>query len=262
MTKARAIARCVPRARNPAGSEAKLGLVSLQALALATFVCVIASSEPRPARAQDADAAVSGPIITVRGDGESEAQPTFASLSLVIESTGATLKDASDAQRSRSKRANDILDSLKSGGVSLERSDFTLQKNLSGSDRGEGEFVARTTYSIRLVALDKLNDALSALVSSGLFDVGPATFRVEDPAKETDAARALAIKAARVSAEAYAAAGGFKIGALEKVLDVTPQSFSSIASAESFARAPTLSLIPPRRLAFRASALVTWRISR
>jgi uncharacterized protein len=229
--------------------------LALPLLAFLTFVA--------PAFAQDEEPA--GATVTVRGDGVAQMKPAFARLVVSVSTTADTLQQASDQHRVRAARALALLQGMKAQGLEIQRSDFTLVESTPSlsTDRTSPttQFTAQTDFTVQVDAIDKLDADIAALVDSGLVEIGSSTFEVTDPSAALNNARRAAIVTARRSAEAYADAGGFRLLDLEKVLDVTPQGFTGLASPMLERTAPeSVALVPPARLSFRASVVATWRI--
>jgi hypothetical protein len=223
-------------------------------------VVLVGSIAAASARAQDLPAPAAAPSVTVRGDGVAAAKPDFARLEAVVTSAGSDLKTATDRQRARAAQAAAVLDGLKARGLTVERSDFVLDRDAENGAKDNG-YTAETDFRIRLNDLGSFDSVMEAVADSGVMQLRKANFEARNPAVSINEARQSAMRAARTAAEAYAAAGGFKLLALDKVLDVTPQTFSTTASLlRAGGAASTLALEPPTSLPFRASVIVTWRI--
>ena len=221
----------------------------------------------RPAVAQDFPTQDAAATVTVRGDGAIQRKPDFARLVGVVSTPAASLKEATDKHNPRAARAIAILQGMAGRGVSIERSDFTLEETspptLADGPPPAPQFTAQTSFTIKVEGLDKLDADLTDLVDSGLVEVSASTFEIKDPGSALNDARRAAIVAARRSAEAYAEAGNFRLLNLDKVLDVTPQNFGGLSASSLSARArpATIAIVPPAKLSFHASVVATWRIA-
>ena len=70
--------------------------------------------------------------------------------------------------------------------------------------------------------LDKTGDVIDGATAHGATDVNGISFELADPVKAQNDARAAAVAAARVSAEAMATAGHVSLGTVVSITDATP----------------------------------------
>ena len=72
--------------------------------------------------------------------------------------------------------------------------------------------------------LDKAGDVVDTATAKGATDVNGISFELADPVKAQNDARAAAVAAAKVSAQAMAAAGNVSLGAVVPITDASPPS--------------------------------------
>lgn len=205
------------------------------------------------------------PTLTVSGEGKSEVKPDFARVSVSVSTTAAALADAGRRHQDVARRARSLLEGLKEDGVAIERADFTLSQDqppAPANPPSPPEFTAKTTFSLTIRPIDRLDSALSKVAGSGLLSVDSVAFNVDRPNAALDQARRAAMIDARRQAEVYADAGGFRLVAIEAVsgAQAFPLERQPLAMRAQFAPA-SVQIVPPALLAFSSSVTVVWRIA-
>ena len=175
-----------------------------------------------PALAQGGAVSEAGRIV-VEAEGRASAAPDMATITLGVtaeaESAGAAVADMSQA-------AQEVIDRLAAEGIAAR----DLQTSaLSLSPRWRGEhgsrdapreivgYVAETTVTARVRALDSLGGVLDAAVRSGANVFRGLSFGLSEPQPAQDAARRAAVAEALRRAELFAGAAGVSLGPLVRL---------------------------------------------
>ena len=156
-------------------------------------------------------------LLTVSATGRSETRPDEASITVGVNSQGATAAEASSLNNQKMAKVAAALsrfgvkpDDMQTSNLSLGRIDY-------GKERGR--FNASNNVVIRLRDMGKVGEAVAATTDAGANLVSGPSLRVIDAEKASLAAYGAAYKAARVRAEAYAAAAGMKIARVLAIRD-------------------------------------------
>jgi uncharacterized protein YggE len=208
--------------------------------------------------------AASEPTVTVRGQGRVHVAPDHANLTAEVVTKGKSLEDATAAHRSRAQRALNALREMKKDGIEIERSVFRLNEvrspPLPGAPqrRDEAEYQAITSFELKSSRLDGIDRAVTALASTGLFEVRNLRFGVEEDNSGMKAARKAAVEDARGRAETYAQAAGVRLGAIQRIDDTDGRGPREFAVSAPMMR--SVAVVPPEALTLSASVTMTWRI--
>ncbi|MBV9516540.1 MAG: SIMPL domain-containing protein [Hyphomicrobiales bacterium] len=233
--------------------------ISLFAVALASSEASAQPSSPSqpPGRA----------LLTVEGNGRAEAKPDYARLSVELLAKAPTIEGTVEASKTLVPRVDTLLQSLKNDGVEIESSRFSLGESPpprpvpNGSQNPPPSFTATTSYMLELKRLDRLNPVISQLASSGLLEIRTASFQVEDERVPMDEARRDAVADAKRQAEVLADAAGVKLDDLASISDARAAPLNQVAYDLPMAARKYLQVIPPAKLDFSASILMSWHIS-
>jgi len=214
-----------------------------------------------PAPAQPA--ADRGPIITVRGDGRAEVPPEIARLSAEVMTKGRSLQAATDAHKTRASQAAAALKGMARDGVEIEQSMFRLDQVRQppapqGAPRTETEYQAVTSFQIKITKLADIDLAVTAIASTGLFEIQNLRFALDDKSNALDIARRNAVADARNRAKVYAEAAGVQLGDIIEITDNEPRMFREVAAAPMAAR--SVQVAPPENITVTAGISMTWRI--
>jgi uncharacterized protein YggE len=226
----------------------------LAAIALAAAIGVAAAQTPA---AKDA-------TLTVRGQGRVQVPPDHANLTSEVVTKGRSAEEATAAHRERAARAVDALREMKSDGVAIEQSNFRLAETrnppapVRDPRQGETEYQAVTTFELKLGKIDAVDRAVTALASSGLFQLRSLRFGIEDHNPGMHAAREKAVADARERAATYAKAAGVALGDIVKIEDTDARGMMQLAAPAPMMRG--VQVMPPENLALTASVTMTWRI--
>ncbi|RAI41954.1 SIMPL domain-containing protein [Rhodoplanes roseus] len=223
----------------------------------AAFVCAVALalSVAQPAAAQERRAGIE-PTLTVRGNGQHEAKPDYAVLTVDVATPGDTLDKAANAHEARTTRASDVLNKLAADGVTVRRSSFRLTQE-AGRRQDQPAFRAVTTFEVDLRPVERVNALVGRIAASGLFEVGRVGYRVEQKTAALDEARRKAVADARAKAEVYAAAADMR---LIGVVGITDGESDTVDGRADLPAPRSVQITPPAVLTFDASATITWRI--
>src|SRR2546428_4176942 len=147
------------------------------------------------------------PQITVSGFAEVKVAPDEIHFSVGVETRSDKLDDA---KRQNDDRVAKVLQFLKGQGIKEKdvQTDFmNVEPNYDSKvSRSEATvYVVRKTIGVRLTDVTKFDAVLTGLLTNGVNRVNGIDFRTSELRKHRDAARAMAIRAAREKADALAA---------------------------------------------------------
>ena len=156
-------------------------------------------------------------LLSVTATGRSETRPDEASLTVGVNSQGATAAEASALNNAKMARVATALarfgvkpDDMQTSNLSLGRIDY-------GKERGR--FQASNNLVIRLRDMARVGEAVAATTDAGANLVSGPSLRVTDAEKASLGAYGAAYKAARARADAYAEAAGLKIDRVLSIRD-------------------------------------------
>jgi uncharacterized protein YggE len=217
------------------------------------------------------------PVLTVLGKGTYETKSEVAGFRATVSTDGRTLGAATKQHEERASRALKALHDLQADGLTVEKSNFRVNerrvpRQMTAAEITQGRrpesvvegYMAVTTFSIGLSSLDKLNQIVSKLAETGLFEIASVQFYVLNERAALNQARRAALLDAREQAQAYAEPVNLKLGQIIAITDGEAQPVDGAADLPMRrADAPyTVQIVPPATLEFTASVNVTWRISK
>ena len=228
-----------------------------------------ASAQPVPADGRRE------PILTVLGKGRYERKPERARFQAVVLTGGKTIDDAVKSHEERATRASEILSGLRNEGLELEKSSFKIEERrverpLKPEDLNSGKrrewytegFDAKTAFSIKSVALERLNAGVNKMAESGLFTIEAIKFEVIQERAALNEARRSAMLDALEQARAYSEPVNLTLAQIIAVTDgeaEPPDGQADLPSRRAQGRY-SIQILPPAVLEFTASVNVTWRI--
>lgn len=174
-------------------------------------------------------------LLSVTATGRSETRPDEASLTVGVNSQGATAAEASTFNNAKMARVAAALarfgvkpDDMQTSNLSLGRIDY-------GKERGR--FRASNNLVIRLRDMARVGEAVAATTDAGGNLVSGPRLRVTDAEKASLGAYGAAYTAARARAEAYADAAGLKIDRVLSIRDGgqaggEPQSMDAVMTEQ------------------------------
>jgi uncharacterized protein YggE len=222
-------------------------------------LALITSGAPCMAQPAAGDA-----TLTVRGQGRVQVAPDHANLTAEVVTKGKSADAAVAAHRERASRAARALHNMKAEGVEIERSLFRLNEvrvptgPTATAGRSETEYRAITTFELKLTRLDAVDRAITAIATTGLFEVRNLRFGIGDRNPGLNAARRNAVADARERAETYAQAAGVQLGDIVRIEDTEVRGPRDFAAEAPLMR--SVEVIPPETLTLSASVSMTWRI--
>ncbi len=200
--------------------------------------------------------------ITVQGEGKSEAVPDYAAINADLVTTAPSLEAATKAHRERAAKAAEALKALAPNGLAIESSTFRLNRItppvVAGQKPPAPEFRAVTSFSLKTKRVDTIDDTVTKIAATGLFEVSDLRFALDESSKALDAARKNAVLDARRRADVYAEAAGVQVGDVLEISDTTaryPMPVRQMSLAKS-----DMQITPPEKLDVQAQVTVTWRI--
>ena len=240
------------------------------AFALSLLAAMLAAMLPgRGALAQSASSPQSSArsLLTVEGNGQAEAKPDYARLTVELLAKAPTIEGAVEASKTLVPRVDTLLQSLKNEGVETESSRFSIGESPpphpapNGPQSPAPSYTATTSYSLKLGRIDRLNAVIGELASSGLLEMRTASFHVADEHVPMDEARRDAVADAKRQAEVLADAAGVRLDDLASISDARASPQGQVAYDLPSAARKYLQVIPPAKLDFTASIVMSWHIS-
>jgi len=171
------------------------------------FIATIAATAVSLSSTWSQTTAPPPPQITVSGFAEVKVAPDEIHFSVGVETRSDKLDDA---KRQNDDRVAKVLQFLKGQGIKEKdvQTDFmNVEPNYDSKvSRSEATvYVVRKTSGVRLTDVTKFDAVLAGLLTNGVNHVNGIDFRTSELRKHRDAARAMAIRAAREKADALAA---------------------------------------------------------
>jgi uncharacterized protein YggE len=205
----------------------------------------------------------SEPTLTVRGQGRVEAPPDHANITVEVVTKGRTLEAATAAHRDRASRAITLLRDMRPDGIEIKGSVFRLDQDRpppppGTPPRNEPEYRAITSFDVKLTQVKGVDRAVTALASTGLFEVRHLRFGLEERNPAIAAARRNAVEDARERATTYAEAAGVRLGEIVRIDDTEARQPREFAADVALAR--NVQIVPPETLTVSASVTIAWRI--
>jgi uncharacterized protein len=239
------------------------------AFALSLLAAMLAAMLPgRGALAQSASSPQSSArsLLTVEGNGQAEAKPDYARLTVELLAKAPTIEGAVEASKTLVPRVDTLLQSLKNEGVETESSRFSIGESPPPHPAPNGptpppSYTATTSYSLKLGRIGRLNAVIGELASSGLLEMRTASFHVADEHVPMDEARRDAVADAKRQAEVLADAAGVRLDDLASISDARASPQGQVAYDLPSAARKYLQIIPPAKLDYNASIVMSWHIS-
>ncbi len=182
-------------------------------------------SPSSPARSAGAPATDSPAdhTITVSASGKVSVVPDVARINLGVTITKPTVKAARAAA---AQSMTDILAAIKALGVAdadIQTTNISLYPQYDNGSRAKiiGYQISEGVQ-ITVRDLDKAGDVIDVATAKGATNVNGISFEVADPVKALNDARAAAVVAARVSAQAMADAGRVTLTDVISITDASP----------------------------------------
>jgi uncharacterized protein len=207
--------------------------------ALVTFLTTLAATSPATALDRLIDTG-NDHWVEVMGEGNVNAAPDFARVTLGVTNTG---KTADEAMAANAKAANALVSLIKSEGVAaadIQTSDVSISPMFSQPAPGQQTAPTITGYNVSnnvtvmVRDIPRLGGVLDKAVAAGANSIYGVGFGHNDPSALLDRARAEAVVDARRKADIYATAAGARIGRL-MLLTEEPGRQPPVAFARAYA---------------------------
>ena len=182
----------------------------LAAAAAALAACERAAPDPRGVGHDET-------LLTVSATGRADTRPDEARLQLGVQSQAATSGEASRLNREKMDRVAAALAKLGVKPDDLQTHNLSLQRIDYGAERGR--FRADNVIEVKMRAMDRVGDAVTAVTEAGANVLSGPELRVSDRESASRSAYAAAYRAARARAEAYSQAAGLKIDRVLGIYD-------------------------------------------
>ena len=199
---------------------------TLGAFALGALVVAIAALSVRVGPTTAAPATAADPAthtITVSATGKVTVVPDVARVTLGVTITKGNVKSA---RASAASAMTNIIAAVKAQGVAdadLQTVGLSLYPQYAnGSSTRIAGYTISEQLQVTIRDLDKTGDVVDAATAKGATDVNGISFELADPAKAMNDARASAVAAAQVSAQAMATAGHVTLGSVVSISDTNP----------------------------------------
>lgn len=228
------------------------------ALLLLTILATI-SPGCAAATAQELRVTPDVPLIEASGWGEVRLSPERATVTLSVQTTGASAANVA-AENSRAQQA--VLDTLRALGfsgsqVSTTRYSVGPHYELEpGVGRRQEGYVAQNAVRVRVEQLDRIGGVIDAALAKGATGISNVSFEAATTEEARRQALAEAAESARAEAETIASAYGGTLGALLEAT-VNPARGSDMVLLRAAGRAETP--ISPSDIVVRAAVTGRWR---
>lgn len=199
----------------------RLGAVALAGGLLAGGSAAATLINPStPAYAADSESQQN--TITVTGSGEVSVKPDVAYLSLGVETTAATAKEAQAKNAASLQKLSTLLkDTWKINPADIQTSQFYVQPNYTYNDKDGQKVTGYTAYHtlrVKYKDLEKIGQLLDAASNAGANRIDNVTFTVENPDQYQEQVITKAMADAGVKAGIIAKAAGRGLGIVVNVV--------------------------------------------
>jgi uncharacterized protein len=181
---------------------------------LALAAALLTGAAALPAHADTADAAFRATTLNLSASGESKVTPDLATITLGVQTDGAT---AAGAMSANAVQMNKVIAALKKAGIAerdIQTSNLSVNPQYVYVENNPPKlngYQANNQVTIQVRDLTKLGQTVDATVGAGATNVGGVSFGLQNPQAAEDAARLDAVKALQAKADLYARATGYKI---------------------------------------------------
>jgi uncharacterized protein YggE len=181
---------------------------------VALAAALLTGAAALPAHADSADAAFRATTLNLSASGESKVTPDLATITLGVQTDGAT---AAGALSANAAQMNKVVAALKKAGIAdrdIQTSSLNVNPQyvyVQNEPPKLNGYQASNQVTIQVRDLTKLGQTVDATVGAGATNVGGISFGLQNPQAAEDAARLDAVKALQAKADLYARATGYKI---------------------------------------------------
>jgi len=160
------------------------------------------------------------PLITVSGEGKVKVVPDQVSISVSVETRGT---NSAEVKKQNDEKIDAVIKYIKKANIAKE--DYQTQRvSLNPQydyEKKKTTFYATQTIQILLKDLNKYDELMEGLVSSGVNSIGNIEFKSSKMELHKSEARKLAMKDAKAKAEDYMSATTQKVGMVFNITDNT-----------------------------------------
>lgn len=156
-------------------------------------------------------------LLTITASGRADATPDEARIQLGVQSLAGSADEASRANRDKMERVTATLARLGVEPKDVQTRNLALNRIDYGKDRGR--FRADNVVEVRMRDTKRVGEAIAAATDAGANLLSGPDLRISDREAANRSAYAVAFRAARSRAEAYADAAGLKIGRVLAIHD-------------------------------------------
>jgi uncharacterized protein YggE len=192
------------------------------------FICILAVFAPNISSAQE-----NLPLVTVTGKGEVKVTPDEVAIRFGIVSIEKNTVDARRNVEAVIKQVNALLGKYKIPASQLTMDYLQLEQwppdyapNLT-----ERQFRASQGITVVIKDISKFNEFLTELYNTGINRIDLVEYRTSELRKHQDAARDMAVRAAREKAEALAKSLGQSIGAAYSIEEFPENNYPMMRMA-------------------------------
>jgi len=204
--------------------------------------------------------------IQVAGNGEAQAAPDLAVLSLAIETHASTAADAAGRNGGLAQKVSDALKAKLGDKGKTWTGGYSLYPEYGDDSRPNAKptitgYRAENTITVQTGALDLVGPLIDAAIAAGANRVNSLDFNLRDDTRARNEAITMAAKDAQAQAQSLAAALGLKLGPIltaTTVSNVGPQPVMFRAAAMSLGRTETP--VQPAEVSVPATVSLTYQI--
>jgi uncharacterized protein YggE len=184
------------------------------AAALLTSAAAALPASAQGFGADSADAAFRATTLNLSAQGETKVTPDLATITLGVQTDGAT---AAGAMSANAAQMNKVIAALKKAGIAdrdIQTSNLSVNPQYVYVENNPPKlsgYQASNQVTIQVRDLTRLGQTVDATVGAGATNVGGISFGLQNPQAAEDAARLDAVKALQAKADLYARATGYKI---------------------------------------------------
>lgn len=189
------------------------------ALRALTLAALLASAVPLAAHAQAiaTDPAFAATTLNLSAEGETQATPDQASITLGVQTHAGT---AAGAMADNARRMSAVIAALRGAGIAakdIRTSNLSLGAQYDYPPNATPHlngYQASNDVTITVEDVERLGPTIDAVTGAGANQINGISFGLKSSRAAEDAARLEAVKAVRAKAELYAAAMGYHVARL------------------------------------------------
>lgn len=203
--------------------------------------------------------------IQVAGNGEAQAAPDLAVLSLAIETHAATAADAAGRNGGLAQKVSEALRARLGDKGKTWTGGYSLYPEYENESRPNAKptiigYRAENTITVQTGALDLVGPLIDAAIAAGANRVNSLDFNLRDDTHARNEAITMAAKDAQAQAQALAAALGLKLGPI-----ITATTISNIGPQPVMFRAAAMGVnnatpVQPAEVSVPATVALTYQI--